>query len=184
MATETWYMYSATSPPRRRPITPEPGTNPAYCHPGQLRCTRPNTPSSTTFRKSSRPTAISPSAPTTSTTKKASAPATPQILREHLHVGPLVRLHYPVPSRITLRSRLGPQSLRQRPNPEPTNLGQRYDLPFLIPHTAATTSHSQLPTNSTSRQPRVKAKGNGPGSLVRYSPSKNTSARSPICSSN
>jgi hypothetical protein len=37
---------------------------------------------------------------------------------------------------------------------------------------------------STWKQPRVKANGNGPGSLVRYSPSKNTIARFGICSSN
>lgn len=37
---------------------------------------------------------------------------------------------------------------------------------------------------STWKHPSVKANGNGPGSLVRYSPSKNTIARSRFCWSN
>src|ERR1700753_237179 len=37
---------------------------------------------------------------------------------------------------------------------------------------------------STGKQPSVKANGNGPGSPVGYSPSKNTSARFGTCSSN
>ena len=43
---------------------------------------------------------------------------------------------------------------------------------------------SQVPSRSTSKQPRVNANGNGPGSLVRYDPSKKTSVRSPISSLN
>ncbi len=43
---------------------------------------------------------------------------------------------------------------------------------------------SQVPGRSTARQPRVNANGNGPGSLVRYAPSKKTRARSPMASSN
>jgi hypothetical protein len=42
----------------------------------------------------------------------------------------------------------------------------------------------QVPSRSTARQPRVNANGNGPGSLVRYAPSKKTRARSPMASSN
>jgi hypothetical protein len=45
VATEAWYMYQrdvpAAAPVVAPPITPEPGTDSAFCHPGQLRCTAP-----------------------------------------------------------------------------------------------------------------------------------------------
>ena len=45
IATEAYYMYQrdvpAASPIPASPIPPEPGTNPADCRPGQLRCTAP-----------------------------------------------------------------------------------------------------------------------------------------------
>jgi hypothetical protein len=44
-ATEAWYMYQrdvpAAAPVVAPQITPEAGTDPAYCRPGQLRCTAP-----------------------------------------------------------------------------------------------------------------------------------------------
>jgi hypothetical protein len=41
MATETWYMYEREVPALGGSIKPETGANPAYCLPGQLRCTAP-----------------------------------------------------------------------------------------------------------------------------------------------
>ncbi len=41
IATETYYMFQRDVPALNGPVTPEKGTNPAYCHPGQLRCTAP-----------------------------------------------------------------------------------------------------------------------------------------------
>jgi hypothetical protein len=45
IATEVWYMYQsdvpAADPVIAPPITPEPGTDSAFCQPGQLRCTAP-----------------------------------------------------------------------------------------------------------------------------------------------
>jgi len=44
-ATEAWYMYQrdvpAADPVTAPPTTPEPGTDPAFCHPGQIRCIAP-----------------------------------------------------------------------------------------------------------------------------------------------
>ncbi len=45
LASEAWYMYErdvpAADPAGAAPITPEQGTNPAYCYGGELRCTAP-----------------------------------------------------------------------------------------------------------------------------------------------
>jgi hypothetical protein len=45
IATEAWYMYQrdvpAGNPVAAPPITPEPGTDSAFCNPDQLRCTAP-----------------------------------------------------------------------------------------------------------------------------------------------
>jgi len=41
MATETWYMYERDVPALGGPIQPEVGANPAFCLPGELRCTSP-----------------------------------------------------------------------------------------------------------------------------------------------
>ena len=41
MATESWYMYELDVPSVFGPIVPEPGTNGAWCLPGELRCTAP-----------------------------------------------------------------------------------------------------------------------------------------------
>src|ERR1700733_4646849 len=41
MATESWYMYERDVPALYGPIAPELGANPAYCLPGQSRCTAP-----------------------------------------------------------------------------------------------------------------------------------------------
>jgi Putative beta-barrel porin-2, OmpL-like. bbp2 len=41
MATETWYMYERDVPAVGGAIPPEPGANPAYCAPGERRCTAP-----------------------------------------------------------------------------------------------------------------------------------------------
>ncbi len=40
-ATEAWYMYEKNVPAVGGPITPEPGANPAFCSPGQIRCFAP-----------------------------------------------------------------------------------------------------------------------------------------------
>ena len=41
MATETWYMYERDVPAVGGPEEPEKGTNGAWCHAGQVRCTAP-----------------------------------------------------------------------------------------------------------------------------------------------
>jgi hypothetical protein len=41
MATESWYMYETQVPAINGPITHELGANPAYCLPGEIRCTAP-----------------------------------------------------------------------------------------------------------------------------------------------
>ena len=41
MATESWYMYERDVPAVGGPIHPEPGTDGAYCLPGEARCTAP-----------------------------------------------------------------------------------------------------------------------------------------------
>ncbi|HEY0786067.1 MAG TPA: outer membrane beta-barrel protein [Acidobacteriaceae bacterium] len=41
LATETWYMYERDVPAINGPILAEKGTTPAWCRPGQLRCTAP-----------------------------------------------------------------------------------------------------------------------------------------------
>ena len=41
MATESWYMYERDVPAVGGPIRPEPGTDGAYCLPGEVRCTAP-----------------------------------------------------------------------------------------------------------------------------------------------
>jgi hypothetical protein len=41
MATESWYMYETEVPAINGPIAPELGANPAYCLPGEIRCTAP-----------------------------------------------------------------------------------------------------------------------------------------------
>ena len=41
IATEAWYMYERDVPNVAGPIAPEPGANPAYCSPAQLRCFAP-----------------------------------------------------------------------------------------------------------------------------------------------
>ncbi len=41
MATETWYMYERDVPALGGTIQPEAGANPAYCLPGEQRCTAP-----------------------------------------------------------------------------------------------------------------------------------------------
>jgi hypothetical protein len=41
MATESWYMYERDVPALAGRILPEPGANPAYCLPGEQRCTAP-----------------------------------------------------------------------------------------------------------------------------------------------
>jgi hypothetical protein len=41
MATEAWYMYQNDVPANGGPISPETGTNGAFCRPGQIRCTAP-----------------------------------------------------------------------------------------------------------------------------------------------
>jgi len=40
-ATEAWYMYEKNVPAVGGPIAPEPGANPAFCDPGQVRCFAP-----------------------------------------------------------------------------------------------------------------------------------------------
>lgn len=40
-ATEAWYMYERDVPAVSGPIMPEPGANPAFCSPGQMRCFAP-----------------------------------------------------------------------------------------------------------------------------------------------
>ena len=41
ISTEAWYMYERDVPNVSGPIVPEPGANPAFCRPGQLRCFAP-----------------------------------------------------------------------------------------------------------------------------------------------
>jgi hypothetical protein len=41
MATESWYMYERDVPAVGGPIRPDPGTDGAYCLPGEVRCTAP-----------------------------------------------------------------------------------------------------------------------------------------------
>jgi len=41
MASETWYMYERDVPAIGGPIQPETGANPAFCLPGEIRCTAP-----------------------------------------------------------------------------------------------------------------------------------------------
>jgi hypothetical protein len=41
LASEAWYMYERSVPAINGPIKPETGANPAWCAPGELRCTAP-----------------------------------------------------------------------------------------------------------------------------------------------
>jgi hypothetical protein len=51
LASETWYMYERDVPAIGGPIKPETGANPAFCLPGEIRCTAPEYAADSSLQK-------------------------------------------------------------------------------------------------------------------------------------
>ena len=108
MATETWYMYERDVPALGGTIQPETGANPAYCLPGEQRCTAPEYAVVNFLQKELSRTTSCRFAATFSTTKKASARATRPGTQRTRSCGVIGWDHNdPAASGIAFRARLG-----------------------------------------------------------------------------